>query len=284
MAAVTNMPVNTIACDDFDDFEPDDYFLLTDDGVMQTRTVRVTPDLAEAWLKRNVVNRRLSLPHCERLAWDMKSGAWKLTHQGIAFNCQGDLTDGQHRLYANTLAGVPLLMRVTFNCESDFSSPMDIGKVRTAADILKVSVRDAAIANALCLLETRETRRGTVTKIGLELEHHEAGIAWARTALPLRRDITANVVAGFVFAWPGDRPRVEAFAESFLNHTGASPTDPVVVLRRHVSRHRPVSSARLPLTLATLRCLQAYCEREEITRLYVNEQGFEYFKARRSGQ
>lgn len=175
-------------------------------------------------------------------------------------------------------------MRVTFNVDATFWAPMDRGRVRSAADIIGSTERNTAIAGALILLETREPRFRGVRMIQQTLEHHEAGIAWARTALPMRRGVTANLVAAFVYAWPVSRAHVESFARSFNDLTGTGPTDPVVVLRRHIARLPSTSSAKLSLTLATLRCLHAHCEGQPITRLNVNEQGFEYFAGLRGGR
>lgn len=67
---------------------------------MQTQIIDVSPTLAQEWLKKNVFNRVLSKNVVSKYAYDMKNNDWTLTHQGIAFDTDGNLADGQHRLQA----------------------------------------------------------------------------------------------------------------------------------------------------------------------------------------
>ena len=60
----------------------------------------VTPELAEEWLKNRAPNRKLRGTVVDSYASDMSAGRWRLTHQGIAFDEAGRISDGQHRLAA----------------------------------------------------------------------------------------------------------------------------------------------------------------------------------------
>lgn len=83
-------------------------------NTMKTQIKEVTPQWALNILNtRNPRNRPMSAPFVERLALDIKNNAWALTHQGIAFDANGDLLDGQHRLAAVAKAGVPVDMLIT---------------------------------------------------------------------------------------------------------------------------------------------------------------------------
>lgn len=59
-----------------------------------------------------------------------------MTHQGIAFDITGRLIDGQHRLHAIILAGVPIQISVTRGCSASSFSILDRGSSRSASDIL----------------------------------------------------------------------------------------------------------------------------------------------------
>jgi hypothetical protein len=67
---------------------------------------QIGPDIAKKYLEHNRCNRPLSKTHKDRLAKAIKDGEWFLTHQGIAFDQNSDLVDGQHRLAAIVDAGV----------------------------------------------------------------------------------------------------------------------------------------------------------------------------------
>lgn len=79
---------------------------------MRLNVVRVTPEIAERWLKNNGKNRKLSIVHAKKLAAVMAAGKWSLNGQTISFDDQGRLLDGQHRLTAIVLSGVPVDMAV----------------------------------------------------------------------------------------------------------------------------------------------------------------------------
>lgn len=77
---------------------------------MKLQVIRVTPELAERWLKNNGKNRSISIPHVKRLATAMLSGKWSLNGQTICFDESGRLLDGQHRLSAVVMSGVTVEM------------------------------------------------------------------------------------------------------------------------------------------------------------------------------
>jgi hypothetical protein len=81
---------------------------------MKTKVEIITPKMAMDWLEHhNPKNRPISETTVQSYAQDMKNKRWLLTHQGIAFNEDGHLIDGQHRLWAIVMADVEIEMSVT---------------------------------------------------------------------------------------------------------------------------------------------------------------------------
>lgn len=107
---------------------------------MKTRVALVTPEMANEWLSRNEVNRKLRPGFVEFLASEIKRGNFQLTHQGIAFDEHNRLIDGQHRLYAIIQANQAVEMMVTLDVPSYKFNILDIGITRTASDILRIPV------------------------------------------------------------------------------------------------------------------------------------------------
>jgi len=107
----------------------------------------VTPEMAKAWLAKNTGNRKVRATTVERYAKAMKEGSWILTHQGIGFDVNGRLVDGQHRLMAIEQSGVSVDMMVTFNLDPKAFGGMDQGASRTAADLLGGNARIAEVSN-----------------------------------------------------------------------------------------------------------------------------------------
>ncbi len=113
---------------------------------MFTKTVLVTPELAQKWLKYNTSNRKISHRAAKRFAEIIKAGGYVLTHQGIAFTGSeerpGRLLDGQHRLLGIILAGIAILMRVTWGCEEGSFFGMD-GTVKGPRSIADLTGEDS---------------------------------------------------------------------------------------------------------------------------------------------
>ena len=267
------------------DFEPNDYFVIFRGDKMVTETILVTPTVAAAWLERNVSNRPLVEKHVDDLVWEMKNGKFKTTPQGLIFNLQEELVDGQHRLTALHRSGVSIEMRVTFNFDGSYDSPIDTGlRLRRAHDILHISAREVAICNALLVLERSSQRRGSAARIAEVHVNHRGGLDWVGQTFPCQRGITASLMAAHAFAYPVAPRAVGAFADQFLAHTGSSPNEPAVVLHRFLERSSRATMRGRDLSLAALRCLEAQCKRQTIARLAVNDAGLTYFAELRAAK
>lgn len=108
---------------------------------MHSVIINITPDQAFRWLEGNVKNRPVNQAHVDRLVEDMKAGRWKLTHQGIAFDVNGTLQDGQHRLWAIVTSKCTVAMTVAFNVPVDAIEYVDCGKGRSVVDRITLSGR-----------------------------------------------------------------------------------------------------------------------------------------------
>ncbi|GAA0641519.1 hypothetical protein GCM10009601_59060 [Streptomyces thermospinosisporus] len=106
---------------------------------MQMQVVDVSPQLAAEWLTHNTRNRPLSRGTVQHLAAQIQRGEWQLTHQGIAFDEDGALIDGQHRLAAVVKAGVTVPMTVTHGVPRSAFTVMDTGRKRTGRDALALA-------------------------------------------------------------------------------------------------------------------------------------------------
>jgi len=98
--------------------------------------VLVTSELARHWLdKTNLWNRPLSEMHWMKIWLDIVEGRWKYNGEPISFGTNGALLNGQHRLQACAESGAAIDTDVIFGLDPDVMSTIDIGKVRTAANI-----------------------------------------------------------------------------------------------------------------------------------------------------
>jgi hypothetical protein len=95
----------------------------------------ITPERAAMILKDyNSLNRPMKPVLFHNYAKDMADGRFMRTHQGIGFDVDGILTDGQNRLQGIANSGVPQWMMVTYGLEPDTRGVVDAGGMRNLTD------------------------------------------------------------------------------------------------------------------------------------------------------
>lgn len=107
----------------------------------------ITPALAESWLGRNTHNRPLRQRAVDELIAAIKRGEWILNGDSIKFAVDGELWDGQHRLWAIYLSEVTCPSLVVTGLLKHAQETMDTGKRRNLKDTL--SLRGYMNASAL---------------------------------------------------------------------------------------------------------------------------------------
>jgi hypothetical protein len=120
---------------------------------MKPIVVTITPKQATAYLKMNVCNRRQRIGHVKTLADAMKRGQWKLNGESIKLNGT-TLIDGQHRLLACVMSGVPFETVIINDMDAEVFDTIDTGVKRSGADTLHMNgeINTNALAAALSVL------------------------------------------------------------------------------------------------------------------------------------
>lgn len=96
----------------------------------------ITPELAQKYLEKNVDNRVVRNKHFAKMVRDMEQGHYLVTHQGIAFDKEGYLSDGQHRLMGVVRSGKSVWMLVTRGLDSNVKNIIDLMARRLATDFM----------------------------------------------------------------------------------------------------------------------------------------------------
>lgn len=102
---------------------------------MKIQILDVSPEMASAWLQ-NLHPRQhghLIEGTVASLAREMRTGNWRLTHQGIALDECGRLLDGQNRLTALIRANMTLKMVVAFGVPEEHFPKIDGNTPRSVA-------------------------------------------------------------------------------------------------------------------------------------------------------
>lgn len=106
----------------------------------EAQILLVTPEMASDWLTHRTYdrNRKISKAITAKYLADMKGGRWKVTRQGLIFDTDGKIIDGQHRLSAVANGEVTVAFWVYPDEARDTFEVLDQGYKRQAAHLLGV--------------------------------------------------------------------------------------------------------------------------------------------------
>jgi hypothetical protein len=99
----------------------------------------ITPDSAEALLKRKNRNRTIHLGQLNKIKRSLEQGRWQINGETIIFDDHGNLIEGQHRLRAVLDTGMGIWTLIVHGINFERFKTMGQGSKRTAGDILGIN-------------------------------------------------------------------------------------------------------------------------------------------------
>ena len=261
---------------------------------MKTQIETITPRIAEQYLTTMTTNRSLKSSVISRYADDMIAGRWVLTHQGIAFDENGSLCDGQHRLQAIIKSGVSVSMVVTRGVDPTAIFNLDNGVGRTFRDSETIAGNPipAAFPAALRSMYTLERTKGNAA-IRAKFSSHSflrslADVHYDAVMFSLRcfsqsvNNHTHGVYSGPVLGvvarafYTQDHDRLESFG--LIMRTGMTTSiqdSAAITFRNWKISAAPTGSVGQKLSY--LKCesaLIAFLEKRPLSKLYKREEEF----------
>mgnify|MGYP001580893197 CR=1 FL=1 len=229
---------------------------------MTSQWVRVMPEDALAMLNAMAPNRKLVQSHVDKLAAAMRAGEWvEDAGDPIRFNEEGELIDGQHRLWAVVESGVTLQFHVIKGLPGSVMDVLDTGRSRSLADFLAIHGMPNAreLAAALSYLnvfratgevsvEARPERRLNVRSALRLLEANPGLIEGVRRGAAFHKrvgggssiwGVTFHILSAISF------DDAAAFFDLVASGTGLSEESPVLHLRNRLLANR-ISMHKLP--------------------------------------
>jgi hypothetical protein len=205
------------------------------DGDMTIRREVITPEIAKRYLGRNTENRDPRRGKILLLARAMVGKHWRRTHQGIAFDRNGRLVDGQHRLKAIEESGIPVEMYVFRGLDVDAYMGIDQGTARNPVDIAKsygvnMDAKRRATNNAISNSVSSYQAITAQEELDLFMEREEA-IEFAHSAIPHGHHAVASIRAVIARAWYGreNRPKLRALCETMMTYYVIRDEDETIV-------------------------------------------------------
>lgn len=266
---------------------------------MSVKTVMetVTPAKARQYLERNKNNRPKRMSRIQKYAVAMKEGKWKETHQGIAFDEEGNLIDGQNRLEAVVLSDCTIRMQVTTGLPHDCNVGIDVGANRNDVDRAhyagfgNIGPRAAGACRAMLYAATgtvvAQGRSFGATLISQEdfLEYyaqHKKAIEFALQKLKSQRGLyNGSVLAAIARAYyhyASDRARLVEFIDTYTTGIANGQKDLAAIKLRDwcLNGKRPGRDlAEVYFKAST--AIKAFMAHEPIDKLYAASE--ELFKA-----
>jgi hypothetical protein len=209
---------------------------------------RITPARAAELLAANTTNRPLSRATVRSFAEAMRRGDWLVTHQGIAFDTNGVLVDGQHRLAAVIEADLPVEMTVFTEVEPDTFDVLDTGKRRNAADVLaiegeKSTTMLAAMVRTVWLYRNRPdaswsgggagvTNHQIVQTLEANPKIREFVAVGERIAAETGMIKSAAGAAAYLVEQANKKAALEEWYEGIIDGAGLAKTDPRLTFRK----------------------------------------------------
>jgi hypothetical protein len=209
-----------------------------------TTTEQITPKKATQYLNQNNSNRKLRDGVAERYANDMVNGNWTVCTAPIAFFEDGDVADGQHRLWAIVESGIPQSFIVMRGVPRDAALNIDTGFNRTLADNARISGHESSITNEM-ISYARATKIGernissqsNAEKLALVEELRES-VTWAIQNGPRARGLRNACMMGAIaraYMHEGDRNKLKRFCEVVATGFAESRNESAAVaIRNHM--------------------------------------------------
>jgi hypothetical protein len=208
--------------------------------------LHITQRMALGMLSLNIGNRRPGRSWLNRLKVIIEDGRFKLTHQAGAFDANGILRDGQHRLLAVAETGIAIDMPFAFGVPPDAFPAMDVGIRRRGAQFLELDgVKNANIVQAFVRLRHRLATKGEllddegVYRVGMELNRSD--FLQRSIAAGFRMQQLAPVSAASFAFWritteSPHRERLAKFWDQLVEGYELDRGDPILEARRLLGR------------------------------------------------
>lgn len=228
-----------------------------------TSVIIITPEMAARWLEHNTNNRPVQRITVDRYKRDMAAGLWHFTNAGIAFDTNGQMIDGQHRLIAisELPEGHGIAMNVTRGLAPEAKFYIDQGRKRTTGNQLAMAgvknYNHTASGAKLYLTWTtgilfRDNKRQQLISSPQVQEWVEANTWLVELANMSHRDLTKSDVppsvaraAFYAFAQisPND---AAAFFLKLHSGAGLEYGDPILALSQRLATDRRTHRTRQP--------------------------------------
>lgn len=250
-------------------------------------TMLLTPQRASELLEHNKMNRPISDTHVSRLERQITGNKWRFNGDTIKISEDGDVLDGQHRLWAVMGAKKPIeTIIVTGIAREAFATIDTLRKPRSGADVLALNgatrYRNMAASALQWLIRYQrgglESFRDPKNRVeNSDIEEYFAahpGIMQAvERAMPLRSMVNPAVIAFLYYIlFDKNEELAERLVSTLEDPAGVTVSDPFFRFRSYLTNS---TKQRIPLVTIALafKAINAASRGEKIQTLSWKNQG-----------
>lgn len=248
----------------------------------------ISPKKAKEYLAKNIRNRHIRQNAVIEYAIDMQNGKWRETPEGIVFDMNDHLIDGQHRLEAIVLADVTVRMFVWRGFPPDTQDILGRGRVRTNGDQLALhgyqnANLTAACCNVIAQLCVPAKQKLSWASAQAVLRIYKAEIEAAIAGRSMVKKMNSSVVIGTVaFMMKAEFAKIQEFYKLLTTGEGIyrnGPTSPAYAINTMImSTVLEGPAARERIICAILNAGKRFVEGEELVLIKHTRIGLEYFR------
>jgi len=266
---------------------------------MKTIVEKITPKIAEEYLKKVKAGnqRKLIMSRAESYAREMRAGHWFLNHQGIAFDENDCLIDGQHRLQAIILSGIAICLLVTRGIAAEMVNgvrlyaidTIDNGYKRQTGEqlALRHGVENAnrVAAATRAILNWATGLHKNTTPVALQILGIYPSIKKLSSGNKTKI-LTGPIIGCFAVAIKSFPTLATEFVDPFISGAGLEQGSPALLLRNLLlNSASPCGGSNLlnRHTCWAFNALKAAALKENIKRLTTSNSGWLFFAEQQKG-
>ncbi len=230
----------------------------------------IDPDMAEKLLQNhNSHNRCINKTALRKYVQDVKEGRWEFTHQAIAFDINGTLLDGQHRLQTVVSSKTPMFFLIVRNLPKKVGLVTDIHSKRRIGDAVALSRTEenqhwtknmfdlaAAITKKIFEFESgnfgrasadqstnnslKYSRNDIVEFIINNVDRLEEAMGVANTCFETQKEVDRSIIGALydIFSRKVSKIAAVEFFKSYATGANLQFGHPVLILRELFLKHR----------------------------------------------
>jgi len=217
------------------------------------RVVTASQPLVDALLSMNTDNRKMREGIICVYMREIEQGEFVLTNQGVGVDCDGILTDGQHRLEAIKRCGYPPVQFVLVEgLSKKAKEKVDQHAKRSSRDMFKMFTENKDVCNlapAICRMLLRDEKHAgfkpTFTEIYEKYEELETEIKSVLSAERGDRFFAAAHMAAFVWCvnkFPDKKESIIEMHDRAVIGANLDRSEPAFLLRNFCLTHRGASA------------------------------------------